>query len=69
MGNILIILNLYKSMKKQQNRLGTSILRTIANKNAMNFATRRLLHDYYEIQNCKTPTVGVVACPFDDNLF
>ena len=56
-------------MKKQQNRLGTSILRTIANKNAMNFATRRLLHDYYEIQNCKTPTVGVVACPFDDNLF
>lgn len=35
----------------------------------MNFATRRLLKDYYQILNEKIPTVGVVAEPFPDNFF
>jgi len=38
-----------------------SILRTLANKDAQNFATRRLLHDLKEIQEEKIPTVGVTA--------
>jgi len=33
------------------------------NKDAQNFATRRLLHDLKEIQEEKIPTVGVTAYP------
>ena len=32
-------------------------------------AVRRLMKDLKEIKNCDIPTVGVAACPLDDDLF
>ena len=46
-----------------------ALLRTLANKEALNFATRRLLKDLKEFENNKIPTVGVSARPMDDDLF
>ena len=46
-----------------------AVLRTLANKTALNFATRRLLKDFDEVQKNEIPTVGVTAAPLDDNLF
>ena len=48
---------------------GKAALRTLANKGALNFATRRLLKDMDEIKNNAIPTVGVTAEPLEDNLF
>ena len=46
-----------------------ALYRTLLNKDAQNFATKRLLKDIEEFQNNKIPTVGVAACNMDDDLF
>ena len=44
-------------------------MRTLANKNALNFATKRLLKDLDEIEHCTIPTVGIAARPLENDLF
>ena len=51
------------------NRTSLSVIKTMADKDAMTFATRRLLHDFKEMMTCKIPTVGVSAFPLDHSLF
>eukprot|EP00828_Plagiopyla_frontata_P024194 TRINITY_DN308_c0_g2_i4.p1 TRINITY_DN308_c0_g2~~TRINITY_DN308_c0_g2_i4.p1 ORF type:complete len:778 (+),score=123.89 TRINITY_DN308_c0_g2_i4:151-2484(+) len=55
-------------MKKGKSK-NQAVLRTLANKNALNFATKRLLKDLDEIEHCKIPTVGVSARPLEKDLF
>ena len=45
------------------------VLRTIVNKRAQTYTTRRLLRDLKEIETCDIPTVGVTARPLSSSLF
>jgi hypothetical protein len=45
------------------------IHRTLANKDALNFATKRLLHDYEEIRDSRIKSVRVTAHPLENSLF
>ena len=56
-------------MKNKGKGKDRAILRTMANKNALNFATKRLIRDLKEIENEKIPTVGVTARPLESDLF
>jgi len=55
-------------MKAKVNR-NVSILRTMACAENQNFATRRLLKDFKQIQNNKIPTVNISCVPLEDDLF
>ena len=47
----------------------TSFLRTLACAENQNFATRRLLKDFKELQNNTIPTVNVSCVPLEEDLF
>lgn len=47
----------------------TAYLRTLASKQAQNFATRRLIRDMKDMEGNDIPTVNVSATPLEDDLF
>jgi ubiquitin-protein ligase/Ran GTPase-activating protein (RanGAP) involved in mRNA processing and transport len=47
----------------------TAYLRTLASKQAQNFATRRLIRDMKDMEDNDIPTVNVSASPLEDDLF
>jgi ubiquitin-protein ligase len=47
----------------------TAYLRTLASKQALNFATRRLIRDMKEIEENEIATVNVAAYPSEDDIF
>src|SRR3990167_8556687 len=47
----------------------TAYLRTLASKQAQNFATRRLIRDMKDMEDNSIPTVNVSASPLEDDLF
>jgi len=55
-------------MKKGKSK-DKALLRTLANKQALNFASKRILKDLKEIEEEKIPTVGVIARPMENDLF
>lgn len=55
-------------MKKGKSK-NNAFIRTLANKGAQNFATKRLMRDLKEIKEELVPTVGVTAEPLSENLF
>ncbi|CAI2362392.1 unnamed protein product [Moneuplotes crassus] len=58
-----------KGRKRQPTKLReTAQLNTMVKQNKT-WAEKRLLRDYKEIQENSVPTVGVTACPTDDNYF
>lgn len=47
----------------------TAYLRTLASKQAQNFATRRLIRDMKDMEENLIPTINVSAMPLEDDLF
>ena len=47
----------------------TAYLRTLASKQAQNFATRRLIRDMKDMEENTIPTINVSATPMEDDLF
>lgn len=47
----------------------TAYLRTLASKQAQNFATRRLIRDMKDMEENEIPTINISATPLEDDLF